>query len=109
VIAVSDLMGILRDVFALEAGRGISPAEGGVHAGEWETSLMLAIRPDLVHMHLAAPGYVGDMGAGLAVFGDTVEKLTPTGVFGDPRRATAANGAAYLAAIVDTVVRMVEA
>ena len=35
-------------------------AEGGLHAGEWETSMLLAIHPELVHMDRAEAGYVGD-------------------------------------------------
>ncbi len=33
--------------------------EGGLHAGEWETSLLLASHPETVHMDRAEPGFVG--------------------------------------------------
>jgi creatinine amidohydrolase/Fe(II)-dependent formamide hydrolase-like protein len=35
-------------------------AEGGLHAGERETSPMLAIHPELVRMEHAAAGQVAD-------------------------------------------------
>lgn len=36
---------------------GIPLGEGGIHSGEWETSLMLAIHPELVHLERAETGY----------------------------------------------------
>ncbi len=39
---------------------GIALGEGGLHAGEWETSLLLASHPQAVHMDKAEPGFVGN-------------------------------------------------
>jgi creatinine amidohydrolase len=88
---------------------GLTPAEGGVHAGEWETSMMLALRPELVRMERAEEGYVGDLATGVQrFFNEGVHVLAENGIFGDPRRASAEAGRRYIQNIVDIVVRTVE-
>lgn len=62
---------------------------GDPHAGHTETSLMLALRPDLVHMADAAPGNT----APLAELDDDlraggVAAVSTSGVLGDPSTAT---------------------
>ncbi|HEU4760452.1 MAG TPA: creatininase family protein, partial [Dehalococcoidia bacterium] len=78
-------------------------------AGEWETSMMLALRPELVRMERAEPGYTGDLMSGVQRFFDEgVHAVADNGVFGDPRRASAAAGAKYIEALVALIVRTVE-
>jgi creatinine amidohydrolase len=70
--------------------------EGGVHAGEWETSMLMAIHPDLVHLERGEPGYTGDPQAAIgAIFGGGVQTVAENGVIGDPARASAEHGARY--------------
>ncbi len=70
--------------------------EGGVHAGEWETSMLMAIHPELVHLERGEPGYTGDPQAAIgAIFGEGVHTVAANGVIGDPTRASAAHGARY--------------
>jgi len=58
---------------------------------------MLALRPDLVDMARAEPGYTGDMAAVLPTLqASGVRPVSPNGVLGDPRRASAERGAVYL-------------
>lgn len=73
----------------------------GTHAGDWETSLMLALAPDLVHMERvpgdpAYPSYERDTEHlspfGPVAFAWTTEELSATGAIGDPRRADAERG-----------------
>ena len=85
-------------------GLAIADAAFGIHGGELETSLMLALAPELVHMESAAP----DGRAAERLFAGcrylTLEGLVPTawltrdlsatGVLGDPRGATRAAGQA---------------
>jgi creatinine amidohydrolase/Fe(II)-dependent formamide hydrolase-like protein len=79
--------------------------EGGLHAGEWETSLLLASEPQLVHMERAAAGYVGDPAEALrAVFDVGVHELSKNGVIGDPARADRERGLRYWEHIVDLVI-----
>jgi creatinine amidohydrolase/Fe(II)-dependent formamide hydrolase-like protein len=76
-------------------------ARWGTHAGDWETSLMLALAPDLVHMDRAPgdpayPGYERDTEHlspfGPVAFAWKTEELSRTGAIGDPRRADAERG-----------------
>ena len=70
--------------------------EGGVHAGEWETSMLMAIHPDLVHLERGEPGFTGDPQAAVgAIFGGGVQSVAENGVVGDPARATAEHGSRY--------------
>jgi|SRR5882757_1331825 len=79
----------------------------GVHGGRGETSMMLHLRPDLVHMELATravpdqlAGYE-HVGFGKSVsFGWLSDDFGTGGVVGDPRGATAEQGkTAFEAAI----------
>jgi mycofactocin system creatininase family protein len=89
----------LADVSAAD---GIAPDDVGLHAGEGETSEMLHLRPELVHMDRAVAGYTGPMA-------DVVPRLragglravTATGTLGDPRAACADRGGRYLAAQIE--------
>lgn len=70
--------------------------EGGVHAGEWETSMLMAIHPELVYLDRGEPGYTGDPQAAIgAIFGEGVHTVAANGVIGDPTRASADHGARY--------------
>jgi creatinine amidohydrolase len=83
----------------------------GSHADELETSVMLALAPDLVNMSRAE--------ASPAVTHETSGRLTPTntaspnysrsGSYGDPTLATRAKGEILLAAIVDDLVEQMTA
>lgn len=94
----------------------------GIHAGELETSLMLAARPDLVSMDRAldfpplirriAEQFPMLAGLGPAGFGWKAQDLHASGAAGDAARGAAATGDAVLAhlaerllALVDEVVR----
>ncbi len=68
--------------------------EGGdAHAGETETSMMLALAPDLVHMDRAAAGNTAPLAELLdAMRAGGVRAVSENGVLGDPRRATATHG-----------------
>ena len=66
---------------------------GDAHAGETETSMMLAIAPDLVRMHRAEVGNtepLADLVDELREGG--VRAVSTNGVLGDPRRATESHG-----------------
>ena len=94
--ALTDL-GALFAVAQLGADEyGVPLGDGGLHAGEWETSMMLAIHPDLVHPERGEPGYTGDIEAAAgAIFADGVHSIAPNGVIGDPAQASAEHGERY--------------
>jgi creatinine amidohydrolase/Fe(II)-dependent formamide hydrolase-like protein len=111
VAALTDL-GVLFAVAQIgEREYGVPLSEGGVHSGEWETSLVLAIHPELVHMDNADAGYTGDPQQVLQdLFHEGgVKELTSVGAIGDPVRATAAHGNRYWSAVVERVYENVTA
>ncbi len=75
---------------------GVPVNEGGLHAGEWETSMLEAIHPELVHPERGEPGYTGDLETAIgAIFTEGVHRLAPNGVLGDPSQATPEHGQRY--------------
>src|SRR6185436_3575042 len=109
VIAIADLGMLVEATLGLGGQLGIPAEEGGLHGGEWETSMMLALHPELVDMERAVPGYTGDLESGIArFFAEGVDALTDTGVIGDPSRASAENGRKYVERLVDLAVEFVE-
>ncbi len=75
---------------------GVSLGQGGVHAGEWETSMLMAIHPDLVRLERGEAGYTGDPQAAIgAIFGAGVHTVAANGVIGDPAEASAEHGSRY--------------
>ena len=107
IIGITDLTGLLECLNAASAEFGIGANESGAHAGESETSIMLALEKDLVIADRFAPGYVGP--AGEKEFQILREKgmsaLTQIGVIGDPRKATAEKGEAYLDRLTEFLIR----
>ncbi|MEZ5393876.1 MAG: creatininase family protein [Bryobacterales bacterium] len=64
---------------------GVPLEEAGFHADVIETACMLVIRPDLVHMDRAEPGYIGDNLPLLdRIFVEGMHAVTDNGIIGDP-------------------------
>ena len=87
----------------------------GIHGGHGETSLMLHLRPDLVHMDLAVrrvPEGLREfslIGFGKPVsFGWLSEDFGPDGHVGDPTGATAEHGKEMFDAAVGQLVRVID-
>jgi len=94
--AMTDLGALFKIAQLGQDEYGVSLGDGGLHAGEWETSMMIAIHPELVHLDRGEPGYTGDMEQAIgAIFGDGVHSVAPNGVIGDPAQASAEHGARY--------------
>ena len=87
---------------------GIDLAEAGSHAGLAETAFMLACQPELVDLESAEQGFMGDAYAmGEKLNRDGTHSISPIGVLGDPRGATAEAGKEYfnsLATLLSTYV-----
>lgn len=86
------------------------PRKGMGHACEFETSMMLALRPELVRREQIEDDPPRDDPAlrGLFLADDMFQK-TDHGAVGYPSRATAAKGQAFLAAAVGRAVEVVRA
>ena len=108
VIAFTDLEGLVQAAFKSSSAFGVNPAQSGAHAGEWEASLMLALRPDQVKMDRAAQGFVGELSEIMAKVFDGIENLDANGVLGDPRPATAAAGERYFEEMIEFFYQWVE-
>ena len=83
-------------------------ADGGpadLHAGRFETSLMLAIDPGLVRLEHATAGADATI-AELRARG--VAAVSPSGVLGDPAGASGGEGDQFIAAFVDDLLLHVE-
>jgi len=102
-IAYSDLQSFINVMYGIAAEDDISPEICGAHAGEAETSLVMAAREDLALMNHAEEGYVGNFGpeAQAAVFERGMPALTSNGILGDARPANADRGLRYRDAMAD--------
>lgn len=102
--ALTDL-GALMEIAELGATEfGVPLPAGGLHAGEWETSMLMAIHPDLEHPERREPGYVGGLEEAVAsLFEQGVDALSPNGVIGDPGEASSDHGRRYWDRVVEIV------
>ena len=103
---------VISDFHVFDAGfEAIRPFgrtdTAGPHAEVMETSMMLHLHPELVHMERAVPGFSGE-----STLEDVLTRgmraLTPNGILGDPVGSTAEMGAAVLDAIVDRLYELVQ-
>lgn len=74
----------------------------GPHADVIETSMMLHLHPDLVHMDRAAPGFEGELKLE-ELLRQGMRAVSANGIIGNPVGATAEMGAACLDAIVEAL------
>ncbi len=96
--ACVDLDGVTAALHAEAAAAGITAGEAGHHAGEVETSMLLALAPARVRSAELASGLVADTADPQALFYPDLRAHAPDGVVGDPRRADTARGLRYLRA-----------
>jgi creatinine amidohydrolase/Fe(II)-dependent formamide hydrolase-like protein len=88
---------------------GMSPERIGSHAGHFETSIMLYLRPELVDVAAAPEGFIGSSReASERMKRDGIEAVSAAGVIGDPRDASAAAGVGYLEVLVSSLVAFIE-
>jgi creatinine amidohydrolase len=98
VVSYTDLKGLLGFLTEFSSKYGITAGESGSHAGESETSMVLAIRKDLVDMKNAETGFVGsfdDKMMGL-MWSQGIKAISKNGVLGDSRKGEAGKGEEYL-------------
>lgn len=80
--------------------------DGLGHAGEGETSIMLAMNPELVDMK-HAKGVVPELPSHVQIKW-TFEELTPYGATGDPSKATREKGEKMMKALIGYVVSFIK-
>jgi creatinine amidohydrolase len=97
VVSYTDLTDLLRFLAEFSLRQGVSAPESGAHAGESETSMVLAVRKDLVNMEHAEQGFVGNYEEKIPIiWSQGIKAVTENGVVGDPRKAEASKGEEYL-------------
>ena len=107
--ALTDLRALMAIVQLGADEYGVPVPEGGLHAGEWETSMLMAIQPDLVHLERGEPGYTGDLDAALgSIFTSGVHTISANGVLGDPTRSSAEHGGRYWDKALEVTLASVE-
>jgi creatinine amidohydrolase len=104
---------VLSDFQVFEAGfdairRFGRTDSAGPHAEVLETSMMLHLHPDLVHMERAVTGFTGESSLD-DVLTRGMRAITPNGILGDPVGATPEMGAAILDAIVERLRQQIPA
>ena len=106
VTGFTDLQGLLDLLNRNAADYGISAEAAGGHAGESETSMMMALEGRLVAGDRFAPGYLGPFGEAewKLMFEKGMPALSANGILGDPRIASAEKGEVYLERLADFVV-----
>jgi creatinine amidohydrolase len=78
-----------------------------LHAGASETSLMLHLHPELVHMGRARPDYAPTQGREFFDY-TGIGGVSPTGLWGAPSKGTAEQGEEILRTAVDQSVAYIE-
>jgi len=109
----------LVNLFA-DVAAEIRTADVSFHASEFETSIMLELLPELVHMDRAEavdpPEHsrpltdydaLGDNAVGWSLSADDMDEITPTGNIGDPTAATAEKGERLVEAAVSGIRELV--
>ncbi len=107
--AITDFDEWLEHTRQFAAQEQLDVSRLGVHAGQGETSLMLASRPDLVQMEKACEGFLGDASIRWrAKVPPPMDSMSPTGILGDARGATAGLGQKMLTARIARLAEMIQ-
>ena len=103
IIAYTDLLGFIDWWYEISQEFGITKEEAGAHAGENETSAILALYKELVHAERFQAGYLGPLGEKEVkiIMKKGMPELSESGVLGDPTKSTAEKGEVYLDKMAD--------
>ena len=108
IVAFDDISKLVETVYGVAKEGGIDPKEAGAHAGEFETSLMLAAFPEKVRMSRVEEGLTLDLTEQPDFFRQDLRKVAPNGIIGDPRRASAEQGERYWQALTNIVLQQIK-
>jgi creatinine amidohydrolase len=101
--ALQDMMKVM---VGTAAAMGAPQDVDAIHADVTETSVMMARQPSLVSAGRLEAGYLGRINT-TEIFTRGMRAITPSGVFGDPRRASAQIGDAVVERLSDFLVAFV--
>jgi creatinine amidohydrolase len=112
VVVYHDLQAFAGIMMKTGVGLGVSPEASGAHAGESEVSMMMHIAGGLVKKSMipGSRGYVGkfDEEVTRRIFAEGIGALSPIGVLGDARDASAEHGRAYVEDLAEAIAEYVE-
>ncbi|MGD9346251.1 MAG: creatininase family protein [Candidatus Aminicenantes bacterium] len=110
IIGYTDLHGFMTALNTYSKEHDVTPEESGAHAGESETSIILALAENLVEKERFAPGYLGPLGDKeiKIILEQGMPSLTENGVLGDPTKASAKKGMVYLEKTVNFLVEEIK-
>lgn len=100
----TDLLKLLAPV-----AKAVAKQEGGTHADEIETSMLLFIAPQDVEMELARKDFEPRQGSRLTRVKDSPNTYSPTGVWGDATLATSDKGKVLVRAVLDGMLADIQA
>lgn len=86
----------------------ISEQDGGTHADEIETSMMLYINPESVEMEKATRDFAANSEGPLSRLPNTNYCYSPSGVWGDATLATQAKGEKIVKCLVEQILQDIE-
>jgi len=106
VIGYTDLVNYIKVTNKFSIDVGIASEDAGAHAGETETSIMLALAEELVQKDRFAPGYTSKFGSEeiKIVLEKGIKTLTEIGVLGNPIKSDAKRGLIYIEKTTDFLV-----
>ncbi|UCD02116.1 MAG: creatininase family protein [Promethearchaeota archaeon] len=106
IIGYTDAWEFVRIEWQIATEFGINNEDAGAHAGEVETSQILAIAKNQVRKERFKSGYVGPLGEDTSkiVFEKGISALSEIGVIGDPTHANIKRGRIYLEKLIDSLV-----
>jgi creatinine amidohydrolase len=112
VVVYHDLQAFAGTMMKTGVRLGVSPEASGAHAGESEVSMMMHIAGGLVKKSMVSKsrGYVGkfDEEVTKRIFEEGIGALSPIGVLGDARGASAEHGKAYVEDLAEAIVKYIE-
>lgn len=88
--------------------KSIQQQEGGGHADEIETSIMLVLKPDIVNMQKAQKDFSGSGEGPLSPNSDGSRVYSPTGAWGDPTLASLEKGKKLVDSLVSGIVSEID-
>jgi creatinine amidohydrolase len=103
-LAYTDLLKALRPI-----EQQLLQQEGGTHADESETSMMLFLRPDAVDLRKAVKDFHPKRPGPFTRDPGGAGTYSPTGTWGDPTLATRDKGERIVGALVEALLRDIEA
>jgi len=112
VVVYHDLQAFAGTMMKTGVSLGVSPEASGAHAGESEVSMMMHVAGGLVKKSMVSEsrGYLGkfDEEVTRRIFEEGIGALSPIGVLGDARGASAEHGKAYVGDLAEAIVKHIE-